>query len=168
MRELLATGWEVATEVSFSIRGERGVIDVLAFHPTTGSLLVIEVKTVVPDVGGMLATLDRKVRLAAEVAAERGWMARTVSTLLVIRDTTTTRRRIAEHRAIFATSFPVRTVGVSRWLRRPEGRLAGLRFLPDAGPTDRRASRRAAPQASDVRPRSPAARGSPRNRRSSV
>ena len=39
-RLLTAAGWEVAPEVSFSIYGERGVIDVLARHPTAGSLLV--------------------------------------------------------------------------------------------------------------------------------
>ena len=70
LREL---GWEVATEVSFNNFGERGSIDILAFHPATRTLLVIEVKTVVPDLGGMLATLDRKVRLALEIARERGW-----------------------------------------------------------------------------------------------
>jgi len=101
--ELIALGWEVATEVSFNVYGERGVIDILAFHAGSGSLLVIEVKTVVPDVGGMLGTLDRKTRHAAEIAKARGWEARTVSKLLVMRDTTTTRRRVAEHMATFAT-----------------------------------------------------------------
>jgi len=79
---LRSDGWEVATEVSFNIFGERGSIDILAFEPTTGALLVIEVKTVVPDVGGMLATLDRKVRLARELADARGWRTRTVGRLL--------------------------------------------------------------------------------------
>ena len=45
---LTSLGWQVATEVSFSIRGERGSIDVFAFHPTTATLLVVEVKSVVP------------------------------------------------------------------------------------------------------------------------
>ena len=66
-------GWEVATEVSFNIFSERASIDILAFHRATRTLLVIEVKTVVPDVGGMLATLDRKARLAGEIGAGRGW-----------------------------------------------------------------------------------------------
>ena len=39
----------MATEVSFSVYGERGSIDILAFHASTGSLLVIEIKSVVPD-----------------------------------------------------------------------------------------------------------------------
>ena len=38
-----------------------------------GSLLAVEVKTVVPDFQAMIAGLDRKARLAPEVAAERGW-----------------------------------------------------------------------------------------------
>ena len=35
-------GWELAPEASFSIYGERGVIDALAWHPLTRSLLVVE------------------------------------------------------------------------------------------------------------------------------
>jgi transcriptional regulator with XRE-family HTH domain len=65
LRLLRDTGWDVATEVSFNVRGDRGIIDILAFHSATGALLVIEVKTVVPDLQGMLGTLDRKVRVAA-------------------------------------------------------------------------------------------------------
>ena len=72
---LRASGWEVAVEVSFSIWGERGSIDVLAFHRLTGILLVIEVKSVVPDSQATLHGLDRKARLAPQIAAERGWRA---------------------------------------------------------------------------------------------
>lgn len=92
LASLHATGWQTATEVTFNIRGERGSIDILAFHEATGSLLVIEIKSVVPDLQGMLGTLDRKVRVAAEIASERGWVARTVSRLLVLPDDRTSRR----------------------------------------------------------------------------
>jgi Holliday junction resolvase-like predicted endonuclease len=71
---LRADGWDVATEVSFNHFGERGSIDILAYHPATRTLLVIEVKTVVPDIGGSLATLDRNVRLAPDLAQARGWI----------------------------------------------------------------------------------------------
>jgi transcriptional regulator with XRE-family HTH domain len=37
--------WVHAPEVSFAFYGERGVIDILAFHAATGSVLVIELKT---------------------------------------------------------------------------------------------------------------------------
>ena len=55
IRWLRAEGWEAVPEVTFAIRGERGSIDVLAFHPGTGTLLVIEVKSVVPDIQGLLS-----------------------------------------------------------------------------------------------------------------
>lgn len=125
-------GWEVATEVSFNSFGERGSIDILAFEPISGALLVIEVKSVVPDVGGMLATLDRKVRLSRELAEARGWRARTIGRLLVLPEGTTQRRRVEDHAATFGNAFPSRNIEVNRWLRAPSGPFAGLLFLPIA------------------------------------
>jgi transcriptional regulator with XRE-family HTH domain len=142
---LRAVGWDVATEVSFNEYGERGSIDILAFHPETGALLVVEVKTVVPDVGGMLATLDRKVRLARGIAATRGWQVRTVARLLVLPDGSTARRRVEQHAATFTNAFPERTAAVRRWLRSPVGVLSGLIFLSNAQPADNR--RRSGPSA---------------------
>ena len=95
VRILTGLGWEIATEVSFNHFGERGSIDVLAFHPTTRALLVVEVKSVVPDVQATLVTLDRKERLAPHIARGRGWDAVAVGRLLVIRDDRTARRRSA-------------------------------------------------------------------------
>ncbi|HEY5630183.1 MAG TPA: helix-turn-helix domain-containing protein [Candidatus Limnocylindrales bacterium] len=60
VRLLRSRGWDVAPEVTFSVYGERGSIDVLAFPSATGALLVIEVKSAVPDMQAMLSTLDRK------------------------------------------------------------------------------------------------------------
>ncbi len=124
-------GWELATEVSFNVRGERGSIDILAFHSATGSLLVIEVKSVVPDMQAMLYGLDRKERLSGEIARERGWRVTSVSRLLVLPDDRTARRRVANHEATFRVALPGRTAAVKRWLRAPIGRLAGILFLPD-------------------------------------
>jgi transcriptional regulator with XRE-family HTH domain len=132
VRILRAAGWTVATEVSFSVYGERGSIDVLAFHPETRVLLVVEVKSVVPDVQLTLVTLDRKGRLARRIAAERGWEAETVARLLVIRDDRTARRRIALHAETFGNAFPDRARAVRDWLRHPTAAkpLTGLWFLP--------------------------------------
>jgi transcriptional regulator with XRE-family HTH domain len=74
-RRLIAAAWDVAPEVSFSIFGERGSIDLLAFHSTQGLLLVVEVKSALPDLQAMLVTLDRKARLAPRIAQDRGWRA---------------------------------------------------------------------------------------------
>jgi transcriptional regulator with XRE-family HTH domain len=37
--------WVIEPEVSFAVYGERGVIDVFAWHPARRALLVIELKT---------------------------------------------------------------------------------------------------------------------------
>jgi hypothetical protein len=135
MHELVATqfsslsDWEVAPEVSFSIYGERGVIDVLAWHAATASLLVIELKTEIVDVNELMSKADQRRRLAPTVGAERGWVARTVSVWVVVADSRTTRRRLAAHQPVLRTAFPAdgRTIGA--WLRKPAGTIAALSFL---------------------------------------
>ncbi len=131
VRFLAAAEWLVATEVSFNVWGERGSIDVLAFHPGTRVLLVIEVKSVVPDVQATLMTLDRKERLAIDIGRERGWDAAVVGRLLVVRENRTTRRRIEEHASTFGNAFPDRARAIRTWLARPEARrpVRGLWFL---------------------------------------
>jgi hypothetical protein len=148
---LRAHGWDVVTEATFSVYSERGSIDVLGFHAATGSLLVVEVKSVVPDMQAMLAGIDRKVRLAPVVARERGWSANSVSRLLALPDDRTARRRVAAHAATFDTAFPMRTIAVRRWLADPEERVAGILFLPSSQRTNAR-HRLGRPQAR-IRPR---------------
>jgi transcriptional regulator with XRE-family HTH domain len=121
VRWLTSLGWEVATEVSFSIRGERGSIDLLAFHPATATLLVVEVKSVVPDVQATFVTLDRKTRLASEIARGRGWRPARLGRLLVVREDRTARRWVSAHGATFAGAFPAHGWAVRRWLQDPAG-----------------------------------------------
>lgn len=135
---LTSSDWAVAIEVSFNVRGERGSIDILAFHAATGSLLVIEVKSVVPDMQAMLVGIDRKGRLALEIGRQRGWKVTLVTRLLVLPDDQTARRRVARHDAIFRAALPARTVDVRRWIRHPEGTRPGVLFLSDARHTGTR------------------------------
>lgn len=131
VRRLRATGWETAVEASFAIAGERGSVDILAFHSETGWLLVIEVKSAVPDLQGTLHGLDRKARLGRSIAAQRGWRVRGVARLLVIGDTRTNRRRLAGHGATMAAVLPASGREVTRWLTSPSSAaLAGHWFLP--------------------------------------
>src|SRR5580765_1661924 len=65
--------WLAEPEVSFSIYAERGVIDILAWHRKQQMLLVIELKTDIADVNELVGTLDRKRRLAWQVARDHGW-----------------------------------------------------------------------------------------------
>jgi transcriptional regulator with XRE-family HTH domain len=122
--------WITAPEVTFSVFGERGSIDVLAWHAATRSLLVIELKTEIVDVQDTVAVLDRKIRLATKVATERGWQPATVSAWLVVADGRTNRRRVAAHHTMLRNAFPDDGRRVAAWLRRPEGRIIALSFLP--------------------------------------
>jgi transcriptional regulator with XRE-family HTH domain len=131
---LRALGWEVVVEASFSIWGERGSIDVLGYDPRTGFVLVVEVKSVVPDNQATVHDLDRKTRLAPRIAAERGWAVRGVGRLLVVGESSVSRRRVARLAATYASAFPLRGAAVRRWLRTPDRPISGLLFLAYAPP----------------------------------
>jgi hypothetical protein len=119
----LQPGWIVVAEVSFAIYGERGIVDLLAWHEAKSSLVVIELKTAIVDVDELIGTLDRKRRLAARIAASRGWAARSVSAWLIVGDSSTNRRRVADHRTLLTSGLP------------RDGRsLAPLFLHPERGP----------------------------------
>ncbi|HJP87637.1 MAG TPA: helix-turn-helix domain-containing protein [Candidatus Limnocylindrales bacterium] len=129
---LESAGWSVRVEVTYAVYGERGSIDVLAWHEEAQALLVIEVKTEVTSAEATIRKLDEKVRLAAGFAFERfGWRAGTVSRMLVVEDTSTARDRVAAGAALFAAAFPARTVAIRRWIRSPAGPVSGLLFFRD-------------------------------------
>jgi hypothetical protein len=130
IRALRDAGWEALPEATFAIAGERGSVDVLAWHPASRTLLVVEVKSVVPDIQAMVAALDRKVRLAPAIARAYGWQPLTVARLLVVGNSRTARRRVEAHAATFQARFPDRNVAVRRFVASPVGRsLSGLWFV---------------------------------------
>ena len=140
------TGWVVVHEASFSIYGERGVIDILAWHPARRCLLIVELKTELVDVNDLLATMDRRRRLATRIALERGWRPRIVATWVVVADTRTNRRRLAIHRTVLRNAFPADGRAIRGWLRDPSEPIAALLFSPEiAGSQTRR--RRVSPSA---------------------
>lgn len=135
---LHANGWEVVPEATFNVYGERGSVDILAFHPVLGAVLIVEVKSAVPDMQAMLAGIDRKARLGPSLARERQWRVRCVSRLLVLPDDRTARRRLADHAATVGEALPLRTAAVRRWLARPVGSIGGVLFLPSSQSTTAR------------------------------
>jgi transcriptional regulator with XRE-family HTH domain len=131
-RLIVAIGsWEVVPEVSFSIYGERGVIDLLAWQAGARVLLVIELKTELADLQAMVGTVDRYRRLAPRVVAERGWIPQQVALWVLIAEGRTNRRRVAQHATMLRMAFPDDGRAVMAWLRHPSGRLAALSFLPN-------------------------------------
>lgn len=142
-------GWIVEVEVSFAIWGERGSVDVLAFHPDFGAMLVVEVKSTVADTQATLHGLDRKARLARDIVKDRPWAIRHVSRLLVLGASATSRRRIARVAGTYDAALPDRGTTVRQWLARPTEPLAGLLFLAD---DSHDGTRRGNPSRERVRP----------------
>jgi len=131
-RWLHRLGWQTHAEVSYSEWGERGSIDLLAWHSRSEVLLVIEIKTELASVEETLRKHDEKVRLAETVARRFGWQPRSIGRLLVFPEDRTQRRRIAAHASVINGSYPMRTRQVRAWCRAPSGPIAGLMFLSDA------------------------------------
>ncbi len=126
---LSARGWSRWPEVSFAVFGERGVIDLLAWHATRRTILIIELKTEIVDANELVATLDRKRRLAIGIARDRGLAPECVGSLLLVADSATNRRRVSRYDALLRAAFPARGAAMRRWLRNPVGGCDGLLFL---------------------------------------
>ena len=162
-RRLESFGWIVRNEVSFNRYGDRGRIDLLAYHPVHRPLLVIEIKTTIVDAQALLGGLDVKARLAPFVARDLGWRPRLIVPALIIAEGTTARRHIAGLSPLFAR-FALRGHAASSWLREPVGSPSGiLTFtkLPSSSGVDaRRAGRRRVRKRTAIS-RSDRARGAP-------
>jgi transcriptional regulator with XRE-family HTH domain len=118
--------WTLVPEVSFSVFGERGVVDLVAWHEATQALLLIELKTDIADVNELVGTFHRKVRLGREIAAERGWRPATLSGWVIVAPGRTNRERIWAHGAMLRAAFPMNGRSIGAWLRRPSGSVSAL------------------------------------------
>ena len=128
----LGPAWEVIVEYSFNHFGERGTVDVLAWHSAASILVIFEVKSELDGLESVLRPIDVKARVVPSVLArERGWAAASVGVVLVLPDDPTTRRAVESAAFVLDIALPGRTVAVRRWLEAPAGSLRGLWFLSD-------------------------------------
>ena len=127
---LKALDWAVVAEFSFNHYGDRGSVDVLAWHAGRRILLIIEVKATLTDLQNLLLSLSRKLRVVPDLARrELGWDPDHVARLVVVAGTTANRSVVTRHAATFEAMFPARSREVLSWLRRPVGALAGIWFV---------------------------------------
>jgi DNA-binding XRE family transcriptional regulator len=133
VRRLLADGWETMVEFSFNDYGDRGSVDVLAWHAGCQALLVVETKSRLANLQETCRSLDTKARVVPRLAAlARGWRAEVVGVVLVLPESTREREAVARRASTFASSFPARALELRAWLRRPDRPLRGLWFLRNA------------------------------------
>ncbi len=148
--------WDVIVEYTFNEFGERGSVDVLAWHARTRTLLVVEVKSALTDLQAMLLSLGRKLRLMPDIVRrERGWDPVAVGRIVVVAGTTSNRRVVTAHPAVFDVSLPARAREIKAWLREPSGPIAGVWFVsreavPSVRATGQRRRRMRADRVSDL------------------
>lgn len=130
-------GWVVQVEVSFAHFGDRGAIDILAWHPGRRALAVLEIKSELGSIEGTLRPFDVKYRLARQIAMDRfGWRPVLMGRILVLPEDRTARRMVERHAAVLDTALPDRSRALRTWLRQPAGNVAGIWFLTDVQPVN--------------------------------
>lgn len=144
-RRLEHWGWIVRAEVSFNVYGDRGRIDLLAYHRAYRVLLVIEIKTRIADIQALLGPLEVKERLARQVARRFGWDPMVVVPMLVLEGSSSCRPRVDAHAALFAR-FALRGREAMSWVRRPFRAVAGVLVLTTPSPAHPQSGRRAGRQ----------------------
>ena len=145
-------GWLALPEVSFARDGDRGVIDIVAWHAASRIVLVIELKTRIVDINDLMATMDVRRRVAWRIADDHGWDPVAVGVWVVIAPGRSNGRALADHATVLRAKFPADGRSMRRWLSRPNGEIAGLSFMPQVrvgdlrrDPTTPRRVRRSAP-----------------------
>ena len=117
---LTDAAWIVEPEASFNHFGDRGRVDLLAHHAQTGTLLLVEVKTVFTDLQEMFGSMNMKLRVAPQMARDRGWHVRQTGSLLAVGSSPAAYKIVRQHATLFA---PFRSTGaqIRQWIRRPVG-----------------------------------------------
>lgn len=138
-RRLEADGWTVHGEVEIVHGQSHGWIDLLAWHPTTRTVLVIEIKTELHDLGQIERTMGWYEREAWAAARRLGWRPVRVVSALVVLMTSEVEGRVRENVAAIASGFRVRGSALARWVADPSHEWArGARGLALIDPHSRR------------------------------
>jgi transcriptional regulator with XRE-family HTH domain len=133
--ELQGCGWQVMPEVTFMRQGERGSIDLLAYHPASGCGALFEMTTEITSAEETLRRFDGRVRVAQSVTEERfGQRPHQMGAFLVMTDTSRNRTRLGRLAVLVRSKWPSGTRAVRQWVRQPAGSCAGVWFVRSTHP----------------------------------
>jgi transcriptional regulator with XRE-family HTH domain len=108
-RRLRRLGWETASEVEIVHGRSHGWIDLLAFDPRTRTLLIIEIKTRIDDLGGIERQMTWYERVAYESAIRLGWSPRRTLSWLVALASDEVDAVLRANAEVFVQGFPHRS-----------------------------------------------------------
>jgi DNA-binding XRE family transcriptional regulator len=136
-RRVRSTAWATARELEVMSGRAHGWIDVLAFDRRSGTLIVIELKTRLDDLGAIerqVAWYEREVR---GVVSRLGWRPRRVLSWLLLLASDEVEGRISLHRDLLRRAFPDRAPAMRAVMLDPAAEARG-RGLALIDPTSRR------------------------------
>jgi len=137
-RRLVAASWQTAREVELIDGRWRGWIDLLAFDPRTGTLLVIEIKTRIDDVGALERQVGWYARAARRLARARGWDVRRVEVWLLVLASAEIDASILANRDALQRGFPGRAPDLAALLDGTRPARDGQRGIAAIDPGRRR------------------------------
>jgi transcriptional regulator with XRE-family HTH domain len=138
-RRLGRHGWSIRREVEVFHGRSHGWIDLLAFHPGSATLVIIEIKTRLDDLGAIERQLGWYERAARDVAARMGWRPMTVVSWLLLLDSEEVELSLRRERDLLRAAFPERASQMRAVLdgERPSGNGRGIALID---PSSRRAA----------------------------
>jgi hypothetical protein len=134
-RRLRALGLETAREVEVVHGRSHGWMDLLAFDRRSGTLLLIEVKTRLDDLGAVERQLDWYERSVRETVRRFGWSPRRVRSWLIVLASEEVEVVVRANRDFFDRAFPERATAMARSLDGPpigDGSGRGLAMVDPA------------------------------------
>jgi DNA-binding XRE family transcriptional regulator len=136
-RRVRSTAWPTARELEVMSGRAHGWIDLLAFDRRSGTLIIIELKTRLDDLGAIERQVAWYEREAASVAGRLGWRPRRVLSWLLLLASDEVESRISLHRDLLRRAFPDRAPAMRAAILDPtaEARSRGLALID---PTSRR------------------------------
>jgi transcriptional regulator with XRE-family HTH domain len=137
-RRLTSAGFQIAREIEVIHGRTHGWIDLLAFDPRTGLLLIVEVKTSIDDLGAIERQVGWYERLAVSTALERGWRPEAVFSWLLVLATTNVDQTIRMQRDVLQRAFPMRAAAMRAMLNGQRAVTGTGRGLALIDPSSRR------------------------------
>ena len=107
-RRLRSDGWLTLREVEVVHGRSHGWIDLLAFDPRTGRLVVVEIKSRLDDMGAIERQVNWYKRMAMGIARGERWDVRLTTAWLLLLASDEVDTAIAANRDVLRYAFPAR------------------------------------------------------------
>ena len=107
-RRFRGHGWETRREQEVLLARAHGWIDLLAFDPRTRTLIIVEIKTQIHDLGAIERQLSWYERDAALTAQRHGWRPLRIETWLLVLASEGVDAALREQREVLRLAFPAR------------------------------------------------------------